>query len=167
MKSYQQPPSAESKKSGRKREGSPYDPYKRKARGKENNPGFNSPGLFSCERPRGRVGLRKRCIEAAVEDALRIFHGTRRGENCDKNLWANFAWKCGYKLLRELTLQGKAEMDEHRKPIPDSEKPKVLQQLITPFWKRWLRQQKKQKDEVKVVGEGERRTDKNFNGGEK
>jgi len=42
VKSYQQAAVMKSKKSGMKREGSPYDPYKRKARGKENNPGFNS-----------------------------------------------------------------------------------------------------------------------------
>ena len=37
-----------SKKSGMKREVSPCTPYKRKARGKENNPGALSTGLFAC-----------------------------------------------------------------------------------------------------------------------
>ena len=107
-------------------------------KGKENKPGALGTGLFACERPRGRVGIRKRLIEAAVEDALRAFHGTRGkpGEKCDQNLWAEFAWKFGWGLLRELTLQGKAEMLEHRKPVPDKDKPRILQKLINPFWKR-------------------------------
>ena len=149
MKSYQQSPSRKSKKAGMKREGSPYNPYKRKARGKENNPGANSTGLFACERPRGRVGIRKRLIEAAVEDALKAFCGTRRRKSVeprdgrdahrpsfsDEQLWAKFAWKFGWGLLRELTLQGEAEMREHRKPLKDSEKPKVLQRLINRVWR--------------------------------
>ena len=148
MKSYQQSPSRKSKKAGMKREGSPYNPYKRKARGKENNPGANSTGLFACERPRGREGIRKRLIEAAVEDALKAFCGTRKsGEPrdgrdarrpsfSDEQLWAKFAWKFGWGLLRELTLQGVAEMRERRKPVADKDKPKILQRLINPFWKR-------------------------------
>ena len=126
------------KKSGTKREPSPYDPYKRKARGKENNPGALGTGLFACERPRAHEALRKRHVEAVIEDALRIFHGTRGkpGEKCDQNLWADFAWKFGWGLLRELTLQGKAEMLEHREPVPDKDKPRILQKLINPFWKR-------------------------------
>ena len=140
MKSYQQPPSRGSKKAGRKREGFPYDPYKRKARGKENKPGANSTGLFACERPRGREGVQRRHVEAAVEDALRIFCGTRGkpGEKCDQNLWAKFAWKFGWGLLQELTLQGEAEMKEHRKPVADKDKPKILQRLINPFWRRGI-----------------------------
>ena len=148
MKSYQQSPSRKSKKAGMKREGSPYNPYKRKARGKENNPGANSTGLFACERPRGREGIRKRLIEAAVEDALMAFCGTRksgvprdgrdahRPSFSDEQLWAKFAWKFGWGLLRELTLQGIAEMRERKEPLKDSEKPKVLQRLIAPFWKK-------------------------------
>ena len=126
------------KKSGRKREVPPCTPYKRKARGKENNPGALGTGLFACERPRACEALRKRHVEAAVEDAIRIFHGTRGkpGEKCDQNLWAKFAWKFGWGLLRELTLQGEAEMKEHRKPIAEKDKPKILQELINPFWKR-------------------------------
>ena len=105
-------------------------------KGKENKPGAISTGLFACERPRGRVGIRKRLIRAAVEDALRIFHGTRCGKYCDRNLWAKFAWKFGWGLLRELTLQGEAEMKVHKKPVADKDKPKILQRLINPFWKR-------------------------------
>ena len=149
MKSYQQSPSRKSKKAGMKREGSPYNPYKRKARGKENNPGANSTGLFACERPRGREGIRKRLIEAAVEDALKAFCGTRRRKSVeprdgrdahrpsfsDEQLWAKFAWKFGWGLLRELTLQGEAEMRERRKPVADKDKPKVLQRLINGVWR--------------------------------
>ena len=139
-----------SKKTGMKREHSPFNPYKRKARGKENNPGANSTGLFACEHPRGRVGIRKRLIEAAVEDALKAFCGTRKRKSdeprdgrdahrpsfSDEQLWAKFAWKFGWGLLRELTLQGIAEMRERKVPVADKDKPKILQALITPFWKR-------------------------------
>ena len=113
-------------------------------KGKENKPVACSKGLFACERPRGRVGIRKRLIEAAVEDALKAFCGTRRNpafdrcpekDPCEERLWAKFAWRFGWGLLRELTLQGVAEMAEHRRPVEDREKPKVLQRLIGPFWK--------------------------------
>ena len=114
-------------------------------KGKENKPVACSKGLFACERPRGRVGIRKRLIEAAVEDALKAFCGKRRNpafdrcpENdpCEERLWARFAWRFGWGLLQELTLQGVAEMAEHRKPMKDEDKPKVLQRLIGPFWRR-------------------------------
>ena len=121
-------------------------------KGKENKPSAISTGLFACERPRGRVGIRKRLIQAAVEDALRIFCGTRKRESgkprngrdargpsfSDEQLWARFAWKFGWGLLRELTLQGEAEMKEHRKPVADKDKPKILQRLINPFWGRGI-----------------------------
>ena len=138
MKSYQQAPSHRSKK------------RERAIKGKENKPDACSTGLFACERPRGRVGIRKRLIEAAVEDALRVFCGTRKRESgkprngrdaccpsfSDEQLWAKFAWKFGWGLLRELTLQGEAEMREHRKPVEDRDKPKILQRLINGFWRR-------------------------------
>ena len=135
MKSYQQSPSRKSKK----RESA--------IKGKENKPSAISTGLFACERPRGRVGIRKRLIEAAVEDALKAFCGKRRNpafdrnpgkDPCEERLWAKFAWKFGWGLLRELTLQGEAEMKEHRKPVADKDKPKILQQLINPFWRRGI-----------------------------
>ena len=114
-------------------------------KGKENKPVACSKGLFACERPRGRVGIRKRLIEAAVEDALMAFCGKRRNpafdrcpgqDPCEERLWARFAWRFGWGLLRELTLQGVAEMAEHQRPVEDREKPKVLQRLIGPFWRR-------------------------------
>ena len=135
MKSYQQSPSLKSKK----RESA--------IKGKENKPEpvACSKGLFACERARGRVGIRKRLIEAAVEDALVAFCGKRRNpafdrcpgqDPCEERLWARFAWRFGWGLLRELTLQGVAEIAEHRRPLEDQEKPKVLQRLIGPFWRR-------------------------------
>ena len=118
-------------------------------KGKENKPVACSKGLFACERARGRVGIRKRLIEAAVEDALVTFCGTRkrkpgkprdgrdarRPRFSDEQLWAKFAWRFGWGLLRELTLQGEAEMREHRRPMKDEDKPKVLQRLINGVWK--------------------------------
>ena len=89
------------------------------------------------------MGIRKRLIEAAVEDALKAFCGKRRNpafdrypgkDPCEERLWAKFAWRFGWGLLRELTVQGVAEMREHRKPMKDEDKPKVLQRLIRPFW---------------------------------
>ena len=68
-------PFSASKKSGRKRENPPCTPYKRKARGKEYNPDAIGTGLSAgagagmCERIRAREALRKRSVEAAVEDA--------------------------------------------------------------------------------------------------
>ena len=91
------------------------------------------------------MGIRKRLIEVAVEDALKAFCGKRRNptfdrnpgkDPCEERLWAKFAWKFGWGLLRELTLQGESEMKEHRKPVADKDKPKILQRLINPFWKR-------------------------------
>ena len=145
-----------SKKSGRKRENPPCTPYKRKARGKENKPGFNSPGLSAgaregayagvCERIRAREALLKRHVEAAVEDALVAFCGTRRNplfdrepqkDPCDERLWANFVWDLGgergWRALHELTLQGISEMAQRKHPVPDAEKPRILQNLINKF----------------------------------
>ena len=58
-------PFSASKKSGMKRENPPCTPYKRKARGKENNPGAISTGLSAgayagaCERIRAREAIRR------------------------------------------------------------------------------------------------------------
>ena len=140
---------SKSKKTGMKREHSPSNPYKRKARGKENNPGALSTGLSACagacKRIRAREAMRKRTIEAAVETALATFGGTRRNplfdrqpgkDPCDERLWANFAWEFGYGKLLDLVDQAKAEIAERHRPVADKDKPKILQALITPFWKR-------------------------------
>ena len=143
---------APSKKSGMKREVPPCTPYKRKARGKENNPGALSTGLFAgagagaCERIRAREALLKRHVEAAVEDALVAFCGKRRNplfdrepwkDPCDERLWANFVWEHhgnpGWKYLQELTCQGISEMAQKKHPVPDADKPKILQNLINHF----------------------------------
>ena len=140
------------KKTGMKRENPPCTPYKRKARGKENNPGAISTGLFACagagacERIRRREALLKRHVEAAVEDALVAFCGTRRNplfdhepwkDPCDERLWANFVWdhrgNPGWKYLQELTRQGISEMAQKRHPVADADKPRILQNLINNF----------------------------------
>ena len=144
-----------SKKRGMKREVPPCIPYKRKARGKENKPGVLGTGLSAGagagvgagagERIRAHEARRKRAVEAAVETALAAFGGTRRDpmfdrdpwkDPCDERLWANFAWEFGYGKLLDLVDQAKSEIAEHRRPVAVRDKPKILQSLITPFWKR-------------------------------
>ena len=100
----------------------------------------------ACERTRAREALLKRHVEAAVEDALVAFCGTRRNplfdrepwkDPCDERLWANFVWghhgNPGWKLLQELTRQGISEMAQKRHPVPDADKPRILQNLINNF----------------------------------
>ena len=140
-----------SKKSGMKREGSPCTPYKRKARGKENNPGALSTGLSAgayadaCERIRAREARRKREIEAAVEDALVAFCGTRRDplfdrepwkDPCDERMWANAAWELGLKLFQDLTDQAMSQIRQKHFTVADRDKPSYFQALLNPFWKR-------------------------------
>lgn len=123
---------SESKKRAGKKRNSPQTPYREKGPRKEINPGVLSTGLYACERPRGRAALLRRCVSAAVEDALRIFHGSRGPSPSDEALWANFAWTFSYGLLQELTRQGEAEMASHF--VAAADKPKVLENLIKPFW---------------------------------
>ena len=142
---------APSKKSGMKREVPPCTPYKRKARGKENNPGALSTGLSACagagayERTRARVAMRKREIEAAVEDALVAFCGTRRNplfdrdgrkDPCDERMWANAAWKLGLKRFQDLIDETKSQIRQKSFVVPDRDKPRFFQANLTPFWKR-------------------------------
>ena len=148
-------PFSASKKSGKKREVSPCTPYKRKARGKENNPGALSTGLFAgaragayadtCERIRAREARRKREIEAAVEDALVAFCGTRRDplfdrepwkDPCDERMWANAAWELGLKLFQDLTDQAMSQIRQKHFTVADRDKPSYFQALLNPFWKR-------------------------------
>ena len=51
-------------------------------------------------------------------------------------MWANAAWKIGHGKILDLVNQAKGEIAEHRRPVADRDKPKILQALITPFWKR-------------------------------
>ena len=144
-----------SKKSGRKREIPPCTPCKRKARGKENNPGALSTGLSAgaragayagvCERIREREARRKREIEATVEDALVAFCGTRRNplfdrdgrkDPCDERMWANAAWELGLKRFQDLIDEAKSQIRQKPFVVPDRDKPSYFQTLITPFWKR-------------------------------
>ena len=150
-KSYQQSLLSSAKKTGMKREHSPCTPYKRKARGKENNPGALSTGLSAgayagvCERIREREARRKREIEAAVEDALVAFCGTRRNplfdrdgrkDPCDERMWANAAWELGVKRFLDLIDKTRSEIRQKPFVVPDRDKPSYFQTLITPFWKR-------------------------------
>ena len=154
-KSYQQSLLSSAKKTGMKREHSPCTPYKRKARGKENNPGALSTGLFAgarahayagmCDRIRTCKVLRKRSVEAAVEDALVAFCGTRRNplfdlnpkrDKCDERMWANAAWKIGLRMFLDLIDEAKSQIKQKPFVVPDREKPSYFQNLINPFMKR-------------------------------
>ena len=90
MKSYQQAPWRKAKKAGRKREGSPYDPYKRKARGKETRPGScQNPSKTACARA-GAAGVsRYRVAGAAARELIKILGGNR--EN-DFRTWAFYCY---------------------------------------------------------------------------
>ena len=136
--SYQQPPRKVPKKTGMKRDIPPYNPLKRKARGKEIKPGVSCTGLSARERVRVHVcdPWRRRCIAAAVEDALTCFCGTRGPAPSDEALWANFAWRFGYSWLLDLVERGKAEMAQHTEPVPISDRPRILQNLINAFWRK-------------------------------
>ena len=83
-----------------------------------------------------RGALLRRHVNAAVEDALVAFCGTRGPAPSDQALWARFAWRFGYAKLVELTERGKSEMRQPgRGYIAPSERPKVLQNLINPLWR--------------------------------
>jgi len=110
-----------------KREPSPCNPYKRKAKGKEIKPGALGTCLSRATRVRAHVS-------AAVEDALVAFHGTRGRAPSDEALWAEFAWRFGYGALLEAVYQGESELSEHETPIPDTDKPKVLQAILNRKW---------------------------------
>ena len=148
-------PCSGAKKSGRKRENPPCTPYKRKARGKENNPGAISTGLSACacvgagarevERIRRREALLKRHVEAAVEDALVAFCGTRRNplfdrdgrkDPCDERMWANAAWDVGLERFQDLIDETKSQIRQKPFVVPDRDKPRYFQENLTPFWKR-------------------------------
>ena len=133
-----------------KRERSPYYPHKRKARGKENKPGAQGTGLSA--RGRVREPFRQVGVAAAVGDALRIFHGTRRNpkfdkcpdrDPCDERLWANFAWQYGYGTLMELVYRGQSEIRQRQKPVPCDKLPRVLGQFISDYLKGTLHEQAK------------------------
>ena len=125
------------KREGKKKH-SPLNPYKEKGKGKEGKPGANGTSLFARADAHTHVrgALLRRHVNAAVEDALVAFCGTRGPAPSDEALWARFAWRFGYAKLVELTERGKSEMEvPGRGYIAPSERPKVLQNLINPLWR--------------------------------
>ena len=99
----------------KKREGEkrnpPLTPYREKGKGKEDKPGASSTGLFARADAHVRGALQRRHVNAAVEDALVAFCGTRGPAPSDESLWARFAWRFGFGMLHELTEQAKSEMN--------------------------------------------------------
>ena len=98
-----------------------------------------------CERIRAREARRKREVEAAVEDALVAFCGTRRNplfdregrkDPCDERMWANAAWELGLRRFQDLIDEAKSQIRQKPSVVPDRDKPSYFQNLINPFWKR-------------------------------
>ena len=124
----------------KKREGkkkpSPLNPYKEKGKGKEGKPGANGTSLFARAGAHTHVrgALLRRHVNAAVEDALVAFCGTRGPAPSDEALWAKFAWRFGFGMLHELTEQAKSEMKLHRGGVAPSERPLILQNLLNEVW---------------------------------
>jgi len=124
----------------KKREGkkkpSPLNPYKEKGKGKEGKPGANGTSLFASAGAHTHVrgALLRRHVNAAVEDALVAFCGTRGPAPSDEALWAKFAWRFGFGMLHELTEQAKSEMKLHRGGVEPSERPRILQNLLNEVW---------------------------------
>ena len=122
----------------KKREGkkkpSPLNPYKEKGKGKEGKPGANGTSLFARADAHVRGALLRRHVNAAVEDALVAFCGTRGPAPSDEALWAKFAWRFGFGMLHELTEQAKSEMKLHRGGVAPSERPRILQNLLNEVW---------------------------------
>ena len=128
-------PSANAKKREAEKRHSPHTPYREKGKGKESNPCANRTGLSRAHaRVRGRL-LRKH-VNEAVEFALEAFCGTRGPAPSDEALWANFAWRFGYGELLACVEQGRSEMNCHTRPVPPSERPRILQNILSEFWNR-------------------------------
>ena len=124
----------------KKREGEkrnpPLTPYREKGKGKEGKPGANGTSLFARAGAHTHVrgALLRRHVNAAVEDALVAFCGTRGPAPSDEALWAKFAWRFGFGMLHELTEQAKSEMKLHRGGVEPSERPRILQNLLNEVW---------------------------------
>ena len=124
------------KREGEKRK-SPLTPYREKGKGKEDKPSACSTGLFARAHADAHVrgALLRRHVNAAVEDALVAFCGTRGPAPSDQALWARFAWRFGFGMLHELTEQAKSEMNmPGRGYIEPSERPRILQNLLNEVW---------------------------------
>ncbi len=123
------------KREGEKRK-SPCTPVREKGKGKEDNPGACSTGLFARADAGTHVrgALLRRHVNAAVEDALVAFCGTRGPAPSDEALWATFAWRFGYGMLRDFVEQGKSEMRQHKGVVAPAERPRILQNLLNEVW---------------------------------
>ena len=122
----------------KKREGkkkpSPLTPYQEKGKGKEGKPGVNGTSLSARADAHVRGALLRRHVNAAVEDALVAFCGTRGPAPSDEALWATFAWRFGYGWLNELAARGKSEMRMHKGGVAPAERPRILQNLLNEVW---------------------------------
>ena len=78
--------------------------------------------------------LLRRHVNAAVEDALAAFCGTRGPAPSDEALWATFAWRFGYGRLNELVEVGRSEMRQRKGGVAPSERPRILQNLLNEVW---------------------------------
>ena len=121
------------KREGEKRH-SPLNPYREKGKGQEGKPGANGTSLFARAGAHVRDALLRRHVNAAVEDALVAFCGTRGPAPSDEALWATFAWRFGYGMLRDFVEQGKSEMRQHKGVVAPAERPRILQNLLNEVW---------------------------------
>ena len=127
-------PSAKSKKREGEKRKSPCTPLREKGKGKEGKPGANGTCLLARADAHVRGALLRRHVNAAVEDALVAFCGTRGPAPSDEALWATFAWRFGYGWLNELVARGKSEMRMHEGGVPPAERPRILQNLLNEVW---------------------------------
>ena len=127
-------PSAKSKKREGEKRKSPCTPLREKGKGKEGKPGAKGTCLFARAGARMSRSLLRRHVNAAVEDALCAFSGTRGPAPSDEALWATFAWRFGYGRLNELVEVGKSEMRQRKGGVAPSERPRILQNILNEVW---------------------------------
>ena len=113
---------------------SPLTPLREKGKGKEDKPGARSTCLFARADAHVRGALLRRHVNAAVEDAIAAFCGSRGPAPSDEALWAKFAWRFGFGRLNELVERGKSEMRQHKGGVKPSERPRILQNLLNEVW---------------------------------
>ena len=121
------------KREGEKRK-APFTPLREKGKRKESKPGAKGTSLFARADAHVRGALLRRHVNAAVEDALVAFCGTRGPAPSDEALWAKFAWRFGFGRLNELVERGKSEMRQHKGGVEPSERPRILQNLLNEVW---------------------------------
>ena len=122
------------KKSEGEKRSAPLTPLREKGKGKEDKPGARSTCLFAHADAHVRGALLRRHVNAAVEDALAAFCGSRGPAPSDEALWAKFAWRFGFGRLNELVERGKSEMRQHKGGVEPSERPRILQNLLNEVW---------------------------------